>query len=137
MSRPVFICQECGQCCYGFGGTYVSDEDIQKIAKYVQTDSKTFVEKYCVLSGSRWVLRQRSDGYCMFEKGKRCDIHPVKPKMCREWPHIKSVLVDIQNWQIMAGFCLGMQKDATEKEIRAEVIFEMKKRNEKIPEDIQ
>ena len=46
-------------------------------------------------------------GYCIFWD-KLCTIHPVKPLMCRQWPFLKSVLVDSKNWQIMAGACPGI-----------------------------
>ena len=134
---PVFVCQECGECCYGYGGTYVSHDDIKRIADYISADPDTFIEKYCVPSGKKWVLRQRSDGFCVFEKEKLCGIHPVKPNMCWSWPHIKSVLMDIQNWQIMGGFCPGIDRNAPQEDVRREVMEEMKKRGEEVPEDLE
>jgi Fe-S-cluster containining protein len=106
-----FTCAQCGVCCKGFGGTYVSEADIAAIAAFLRVPAATVRQKYCVLSGSKPLLVQRDDGYCVFwEKG--CTIHPVKPLMCRRWPFIPSLLVDIGNWQIMADSCPGMLKDA-------------------------
>ena len=62
---------------------------------------------YCRLSGGRPLLAQGPDGYCIFWK-KLCTIHPVKPRMCRRWPFIESILVDPANWLAMAGSCPGM-----------------------------
>jgi len=56
------------------------------------------------------VLAQRADGYCIFWD-RLCTIHPVKPRMCRAWPFIESILVDPQNWLTMAASCPGMSTD--------------------------
>ncbi len=112
--RPgdLFDCQMCGECCRGFGGTYVTDKDIQNIAAYIEAPLETFVEIYCRPSGSKLVLAQKDDGYCIFfDPTRQCTIHPVKPRMCRQWPYIPSVLIDPFNWEIMSGACPGIRTD--------------------------
>ncbi len=106
----IFICKKCGDCCKGFGGTYVTADDIEKIAAYIKTDPKKFVSDYCLKSGSKLVLAQGADGYCIFWDDL-CAIHPVKPRMCKAWPFIESVLTDINNWRIMAVSCKGIRTD--------------------------
>lgn len=105
-----FQCIQCGTCCKGYGGTYVDATDIAAIADYLRLPIKIVLENYCASSGKRLVLTQRDDGYCIFWK-KLCTIHPVKPLMCRRWPFIPSLLVDITNWQIMADSCPGIRPD--------------------------
>ena len=109
-SEELFECRRCGDCCKGFGGTYLTAEDIDAIAHYIGSDPEKFVDRYCSLSGTMPVLAQRSDGYCIFWD-KICKIHPVKPLMCRKWPFIESILVDAENWLIMAGSCPGIPTD--------------------------
>lgn len=106
----LFECTRCGSCCKGFGGTYLTNEEIQAIADFINVSVETFMEHYCTPSGRRLVLSQGNDGYCIFFSG-HCSIHPVKPHMCRNWPFIQSLLVDVQNWWIMADSCPGMRKD--------------------------
>ena len=110
--RPedIFKCQKCGDCCSGYGGTFVTKKDIENIAGYIHTDPECFVRDYCRMSGSRPVLAQGENGYCIFWDGV-CRIHAVKPRMCRSWPFIKSVLIDIENWYIMGAFCPGIRTD--------------------------
>jgi len=108
--EELFECRRCGDCCKGFGGTYLTAEDIDAIAHYIGSDPGEFVDRYCSLSGTKPVLAQRSDGYCIFWD-KICKIHPVKPLMCRKWPFIESILVDAENWLIMAGSCPGIHTD--------------------------
>jgi Fe-S-cluster containining protein len=115
----IFNCQQCGDCCKGFGGTYVSPEDVQAIAAFIHIDPEIFLKSYCQLSGKKPVLAQAENGYCVFWKDRICTIHPVKPRMCKAWPFIPSVLKDSQNWYIMAGLCPGIHTDVTPSEIIA------------------
>ena len=115
--EQIFDCTRCGDCCRGFGGTYLSEKDIDAISAYVSIERDAFIEKFCVPSGSRRVIRQRPDGYCVFWN-QLCTIHPVKPRMCRQWPFLESVLVDGINWQSMASMCPGVRKDAAIDRVR-------------------
>jgi Fe-S-cluster containining protein len=117
--EDIFDCRQCGDCCKGFGGTYVSPEDVQAIADFIQTDPRMFLENYCQLSGTKPVLAQAENGYCVFWKDRICTIHPVKPRMCKSWPFIPNVLKDPQNWYIMAGSCPGIRTDVSPSEIVA------------------
>ncbi len=128
----IFDCKQCGECCKGYGGTYVTQKDIQAIAAYIGTDPAHFVEKYCRMSGSRPVLAQGENGYCIFWKEKICTIHPVKPRMCKAWPFIQSVLTDAGNWRAMAGSCPGMRTDVPDEMILACVRREMEKQAGKL-----
>lgn len=114
----IFDCIRCGDCCRGYGGTYLSATDILSIAEYISVDPETFVSDYCAPSGSRLLLRQRPDGYCIFWE-KLCTIHAVKPQMCRQWPYLKSVLVDDTNWHSMASMCPGIRTDVPMDQVRA------------------
>jgi hypothetical protein len=51
------------------------------------------------------------DGKCIFFN-KNCTIHPVKPRMCREWPFIPAVIKVPENWKQMAQACPGIKKQA-------------------------
>lgn len=104
-----FECTQCGECCKGYGGTFVSPQEMANIAEYIGISLQDFRERYCVLSGKKPVLGQGSDGYCIFFN-RNCTIHPVKPRMCRRWPFIDSLRVDINNWFIMADSCPGMNR---------------------------
>jgi Fe-S-cluster containining protein len=113
---PVFRCTQCGECCKGYGGTYVSQKEISQISAYLRVDAKDFMQNYCQFSGGRPVLAQAENGYCIFWD-KICTIHPVKPEMCRQWPYIRSILIDLDNWRMMASTCPGMRRDASPDQI--------------------
>lgn len=110
--EDIFQCQECGVCCKGFGGTYISKDDIENISKYINVIPEKFIDKYCTKSGSKYVLIQGKDNNCIFYNGeKQCAIHPVKPYMCKAWPFIKTIISNPENWNAMAESCKGMKKD--------------------------
>ncbi|MFZ2632426.1 MAG: YkgJ family cysteine cluster protein [Desulfosalsimonadaceae bacterium] len=110
--EDLFECRKCGDCCKGFGGTYVTPADILNIAQFIGTSPDTFVRDYCQMSGGLPVLAQKKDLYCVFwDEVKLCSIHPVKPRMCKAWPFIESVVVDPANWEIMSGSCPGIRTD--------------------------
>ncbi len=112
----LFTCTQCGDCCKGYGGTYLSPLDIESIANYLGITADRFVADYTRLSGNRRLIAQGDNGYCIFWD-KVCTIHPVKPKMCRQWPYIANILVDVGNWRAMAASCPGMNADAPEDKI--------------------
>jgi len=116
----LFVCQQCGQCCRGYGGTVVSDADIARIAAYLGISPERMVRRHCQHSGSKTVLAQGTSGYCVFWD-KLCTIHPVKPRMCRNWPFIDAVVTDPVNWRVMAGACPGMRQDVDLEQVRADV----------------
>ena len=125
--EDIFKCQECGACCKGFGGTYVSENDIEKISKYVDVTPGLFINKYCATSGSKYVLIQGKDDNCIFfNKEEQCTIHPVKPYMCRAWPFIKTIISNPENWNAMAGSCPGMQKNVSHDILKEIVGYEIK-----------
>lgn len=109
--ETIFECRQCGDCCRGYGGTFVTQRDIDAISSFLGEDPGSFVTNYCRISGERPLLSQKEDGYCIFWD-RICTIHPVKPKMCRRWPFIESVLIDVANWRIMASMCPGIWAEA-------------------------
>ena len=124
--EDIFICQECGTCCKGFGGTYVSEDDIEKISNYVDVTPEIFITRHCAKSGSKYVLIQGKDDNCVFyNKEKQCTIHPVKPYMCKAWPFIKTILSNPENWDAMAGSCPGMKKNVPHDVLRQIVKYEI------------
>ena len=111
----MFACKMCGDCCRGYGGTYVTPKDISAIADFISVAPDIFIETYCRTSGSKLLLAQGSQGYCIFwDMDTACTIHDVKPRMCRAWPFIEPILKDYANWNIMAGSCPGICKDIPE-----------------------
>lgn len=113
----IFKCKRCGDCCIGYGGTFVTDAQIRLIADFIDMEPVQFVAEKCRMSGGKPVLAQREDGYCIFWDN-HCTIYPLRPDMCRKWPFIESVLRDVTNWSIMAGSCPGIRIDVSDEGIQ-------------------
>jgi Fe-S-cluster containining protein len=56
------------------------------------------------------MIRTVESGYCIFWD-KLCTIHEVKPRMCKIWPFIESILVDPSNWDIIRSMCPGIREN--------------------------
>ena len=124
----VFDCKQCGECCTGYGGTYVTEDDIRSIAEFVgMTEDEFRITHTEMAAVGRPVLRIGEDGKCRFHKDRLCGIHPVKPRMCREWPFIPGVLRDPNNWRLMANACPGIREDAAVPDITRRVLEELGK----------
>jgi uncharacterized protein len=128
-ASDLFACTQCGECCKGYGGTYVSEADISAIGRYLNLSAAMVRSRYCALSGGKPLLAQRPDGYCIFWE-QNCTIHPVKPRMCRRWPFIPGVLMDIGNWRAMADACPGIRRDADETALRQYVRYTLEHENQ-------
>jgi Fe-S-cluster containining protein len=114
----IFECTQCGDCCKGYGGTFIDKNDIIAISRFVGINRSRLLQDYCQYSGNKPLLAQAPDGYCIFWDGN-CTIHPVKPLMCRKWPYLDSVLIEPTNWQLMASVCPGIDPDAASADVVA------------------
>ena len=114
--EALFSCTQCGDCCKGYGGTYLSEADIDAISCYLGVSTDRLIAYYTRKSGGRRLIAQGDNGYCIFWD-RVCTIHAVKPEMCRQWPFIRSILVDAGNWRAMAASCPGMDADAPDRKV--------------------
>ena len=128
----IFDCTQCGQCCTGFGGTYVNDHEIKRIAAFIACDPATFTRKYCDRSGSKWVITQGTNDSCIFFD-KNCTIHPVKPYMCRAWPFLRTIIKNPENWTAMAKSCRGIKPDVPRDALKKIVAREVEKLDASYP----
>ena len=127
----LFSCQRCGDCCKGYGGTYLTESDVERIRRYLGMNRDQFLQDVCQTSGGQPVIAQAENGYCMLWN-QQCTIHPVKPQMCRRWPFVESILVDAGNWHAMAAGCPGMRVNINDDQIRKCVRAVLKQRNDNL-----
>jgi hypothetical protein len=111
-NRPVFECQQCGDCCVGRGGIYVKPQEAEEIAAFLSLDLEGFILRYMEDSpqGPRLGVR---DGVCIFVEDNRCRVHPVKPFICRQWPFFPALLLDQEELEYAKGACPGIAPDCT------------------------
>ncbi len=101
----LFECTQCGTCCQGEGGIYLTRKEIDRISKFLNLSQQRFLEKFCLKKNGRTYIHTREDGYCHFSQKGQCTIHEVKPTPCRQWPFFPPMLIDQINWETARNSC--------------------------------
>ena len=109
-----FECTGCGQCCTGSPGyAWVSDEEIEQMAQFLQLSVTDFRYQYIRVVKGRLALLERPVTYdCIFLHQKKCQIYPVRPKQCRTFPWWPQNLKSKKDWKEAAKFCEGIREEA-------------------------
>jgi len=94
----------------GYGGAFVNEREVDAISQYLNMAPESFLRDYCRWSGGRPLIKSSESGHCIFWN-KVCTIHQVKPRMCKVWPFIESILVDPTNWDIIKSVCPGIRRN--------------------------
>ncbi len=130
MSRPVFQCRMCGQCCEGYGGIVVSPKDLERLATHLCMDAQRCITRYCYTHNGKLKIRSNTEGYCVFfEKGKGCIVHEGKPAICRAWPFFRGNMLDAESLFMAKAYCPGIRDDIEHKEFQKEGTLYLKSHN--------
>lgn len=94
-----FCCARCGNCCKWPGYVRLNNNEIAQIAEFLNFDELEFIEKHTELTEDRQnlTLIEKENGECIFyqEMPPSCEINPVKPLQCRNFPFIWN----FQGWE--------------------------------------
>jgi hypothetical protein len=104
-----FTCTRCGNCCTGKPGyVWVTDEEIDAIARFRQESTEEVVGLYTKPAHRGRTLREKRNGDCVFyERDAGCTIYPVRPRQCRTWPFWESNVHTPQSWECTKEVCPG------------------------------
>ena len=104
-----FECTRCGKCCTGEPGyVWVTDEELEAIAKFLGQPLRQVRELYSRRARGRRSLRERANGECVFwDREKGCTIYPVRPPQCRTWPFWESNVATPEDWERTCRVCPG------------------------------
>ncbi len=117
--RPVFDCQQCGECCRGEKGILVTPAEVADMAANLGLSPEDFVTRYVVETPLGPQLASPY-GRCIMQEETLCRVHPVKPRICREWPFIRALLDHADEFEAAKGACPGLAADGRHEEfIRA------------------
>jgi Fe-S-cluster containining protein len=108
----VFECRQCGDCCFGRGGTRLDQAGSEAAARFLELDPAEFRRLYLAPGEAPWDIRTDFEGYCLFHQpGGHCLIHPVKPPLCRLWPFLPGPLADESAFLEAKAACPGLARD--------------------------
>lgn len=90
METGSFKCRRCGNCCRIEGFVRLTEANVGEIASYLHLTEADFIERYTDLAADRQslVLKDGRGNACIMLDGSGgCSIYPVRPRMCRTFPH--------------------------------------------------
>ena len=105
-----FSCTGCGDCCTGEpGNVWVNQDEIERLASYLDIDAALFEHEYVRRKGSRRSLYERFNGDCILFDGdtRRCTVYSVRPTQCRTWPFWKQNVESEAAWAETCEVCPG------------------------------
>src|SRR3990167_2164200 len=105
-----FKCTECGKCCGGAPGyVWLTDFDIQRLAKHLGITENELLMKHCRQVGNRYSLKERTITYnCIFLKDNRCSVYDGRPTQCRTYPFWGKNVASKRAWNATDIDCEGV-----------------------------
>lgn len=113
--RLVFSCRQCGECCQGERGIVVTAIELEAMAAYLGLSPGEFASRYLVETPLGLQLATRL-GTCVMQQDALCRVHPVKPRICREWPFLTALLTHADEFEAAKEACPGILADAGHEE---------------------
>jgi Fe-S-cluster containining protein len=113
----VFACQQCGECCHGDKGILVTPAEITALAAFLDLSQDELQRRYLIHSPLGPQVASRG-GACVFLADNRCRVHPVKPRICRDWPFLPALLAHADEFEAAKEACPGLHPDCSHADFR-------------------
>jgi len=113
--RPVFLCRQCGECCRGERGILVTPAELTAMASHLGLPLEEFTAR-CLVDTPLGPQVATLNGVCILQTDGLCRVHPVKPRICREWPFLQALLEHADEFAAAKEACPGLAQDATHDE---------------------
>lgn len=102
-------CTACANCCR-VTEVGITERDVEKLAKFVGSSEREFIEQYTMLDKSGDVILKRDDEHgCVFLQGNLCSVYEARPQNCANFPHVVRGAGSIASrmWRFLdrAGYC--------------------------------
>lgn len=109
----VFACRQCGECCQGKGGILPSPIERELIAQYLKMPVAELIRDFLEETPLGLAVRNKPEGGCIFQEDSRCRIHPVKPRICRDWPFLPAILLHEEEFAAAKTVCAGLAPESS------------------------
>ena len=103
-----FRCTACGNCCRDHGEyayVYVSDKDLQGLARHHDLSEEAFLASYCDEDEGWTILKRRGDACVLLGDDGLCTAYEARPKQCATWPFWVDTLRSERAWREEAKAC--------------------------------
>lgn len=101
-----FTCTQCGHCCNIEGYVWVSEEEIEILAKHLGLEVHEFGGRYLRRVGNRFSLKEKPNHECIFwDQG--CSVYAARPVQCRTFPFWPENIRDPKSWDRVVSECPG------------------------------
>jgi Fe-S-cluster containining protein len=108
-----FECQSgCTKCCEQQGFVYLTEEDIPRLAGFLQMAAAAFEKRYVYRTRHLRRLRVPRHAQCEFLKDGGCSVHAAKPLQCAAFPFWPELVGHKKNWRAAGEWCPGIGKGA-------------------------
>jgi len=108
--HSVFSCCQCGECCRGEKGILVTPAELEAMAGHLGLSADEFTSRFLVATPLGPQLATRS-GTCIMQAGSLCRVHPVKPRICRQWPFLPALVAHADEFEAAKEACPGIGVD--------------------------
>ena len=106
-----FSCQPgCTRCCTQKGWVYLSEEDVPRLAAFLDMSVGDLERQYVYRTKHTRRLRKPRQGQCPFLRADGCSVHPAKPTQCRAFPFWPELIESQEELQQTARWCPGVGK---------------------------
>jgi Fe-S-cluster containining protein len=85
------------------------------MAAHLGLSPEDFAARYLVATAMGPQLASKN-GACILQQDGLCQVHPVKPRICREWPFLQALLDDADEFEAAKGACPGLAAEAGHEE---------------------
>ena len=106
---------ECSECCSGSRGegyVWVSADEMEAIAKFINVEFDEFTDKYIRQVDFAFSLTEKPNNDCVFLKNGGCSIYSVRPTQCRTYPFWPNIMRAPETWAKEAEQCPGVGEGA-------------------------
>ncbi|MCK4933960.1 MAG: YkgJ family cysteine cluster protein [Simkaniaceae bacterium] len=106
-----FKCTGCGKCCTGAPGyVFLTEEDIETLAKHFNISNLDFLKKYTRQIGHQISLLEDPKNYdcTLLKEGKFCSAYSARPVQCRTFPFWEENLKSPKAWEELKNSCEGL-----------------------------
>jgi hypothetical protein len=81
------------------------------MAAFLGLPAAEFAARYLVDTAMGPQMATRN-GSCIMQQDELCRVHPVKPRICREWPYLKALMDHADEFAAAKEACPGLAPDA-------------------------